>query len=684
MKRKSLGVALFCLVLLAAIVAGYWDMLTAEKLRVVRDRASDAVGEIAAIVRPQAETNAPGAAPAGEGASTATPEPAIEGPAPSGNAPAGNAPSDPPPSVQAPSGQASGEPKQPPADEPSGAGTEAATGTDSPSASETAISASPDATESDLQASGSAPSEPSAPASGATDPDDGAPKDAAVLAAPSFDILRVEPDGAVVIAGRAPAGTVVTLRDGSTVIGSQAANADGEFVVVLDEPLPVGDHQIRIEAKAEDGLTVISKETAVVSIPEKGRESELLAIVEAPDQASRLINIPTAPATSDPSTDAQQETVAALPPPATAAEEGPSVTNPEIGASTATPSPDPAAATPADLAVEAVEIEDDTIYVAGRATGGAAVRIYIDNAFLAEDRGLAEGRFLVTAKTAVATGEHMVRADALDPAGTVIARVEVPFFKPEGRAMSAISSAPAAVDAGEGNSEAIASPPAVPAPEVAALSGADAPEASPNDAPSSTGVAAPPVDEPAGGQEDVAAPSGQSLPNDEPSSANAGSSTAEPESPQATTDAGASQAEPTREAAVAGTESGAAAENDGGTRPVGDIAAPTGPDVTPAPPASAPATTTTPGDASTSTVSEPSITVTRQAALEPAASRVIIRRGDTLWRISRETYGLGRRYTVIYLANGDQIRDPNRIYPGQVFRVPDDKKTEAETPTPPG
>ena len=56
-------------------------------------------------------------------------------------------------------------------------------------------------------------------------------------------------------------------------------------------------------------------------------------------------------------------------------------------------------------------------------------------------------------------------------------------------------------------------------------------------------------------------------------------------------------------------------------------------------------------------------TAATQAALQPVEGRVIIRRGDTLWRISRETYGAGRRYTTIYLANGDQIRDPDLIYP---------------------
>lgn len=61
----------------------------------------------------------------------------------------------------------------------------------------------------------------------------------------------------------------------------------------------------------------------------------------------------------------------------------------------------------------------------------------------------------------------------------------------------------------------------------------------------------------------------------------------------------------------------------------------------------------------------------QQAALTPAATSVIIRRGDTLWRISRRTYGQGVRYTTIYLANRQQIADPDLIEPGQIFEVPD-------------
>ena len=38
---------------------------------------------------------------------------------------------------------------------------------------------------------------------------------------------------------------------------------------------------------------------------------------------------------------------------------------------------------------------------------------------------------------------------------------------------------------------------------------------------------------------------------------------------------------------------------------------------------------------------------------------------------------MGSRYTVIYLANGDQIRNPDLIYPGQVFRMPADEAAQA-------
>ena len=53
------------------------------------------------------------------------------------------------------------------------------------------------------------------------------------------------------------------------------------------------------------------------------------------------------------------------------------------------------------------------------------------------------------------------------------------------------------------------------------------------------------------------------------------------------------------------------------------------------------------------------------------AVAVDIQPGNNLWRIAQHSYGDGLRYTEIFQANRTQIHDPNLIYPGQVFAVPE-------------
>ncbi|RVT84373.1 hypothetical protein DXV76_11855 [Rhodobacteraceae bacterium CCMM004] len=65
------------------------------------------------------------------------------------------------------------------------------------------------------------------------------------------------------------------------------------------------------------------------------------------------------------------------------------------------------------------------------------------------------------------------------------------------------------------------------------------------------------------------------------------------------------------------------------------------------------------------------------AALETAqtgddtVSLVTVQPGFTLWRIARESYGEGILYVRVFEANADRIRDPDLIYPGQIFTVPE-------------
>ena len=54
----------------------------------------------------------------------------------------------------------------------------------------------------------------------------------------------------------------------------------------------------------------------------------------------------------------------------------------------------------------------------------------------------------------------------------------------------------------------------------------------------------------------------------------------------------------------------------------------------------------------------------------PQARTYTVEAGDCLWNIAYEVYGTGTRWTVIYEANRDIIRDPGMIYIGQVLTIP--------------
>ena len=62
-----------------------------------------------------------------------------------------------------------------------------------------------------------------------------------------------------------------------------------------------------------------------------------------------------------------------------------------------------------------------------------------------------------------------------------------------------------------------------------------------------------------------------------------------------------------------------------------------------------------------------------QETVEPITlgpQKLVIQPGNNLWRLSREIYGKGRMFTVIYEANRDQVKNPNKIYPGQILTAP--------------
>jgi nucleoid-associated protein YgaU len=402
---------------------------------------------------------------------------------------------------------------------------------------------------------------------------------AAVAAmAPEFGLLRAEPDGSLLVAGKGTANADIELVAGDTVLGKTKAEANGDFALVLNDPLKAGDYSLVLRTTNPDGKAATSVQTAIVSIPQD-LKGEVLAMVEEPGKASRIITAPAAaevaaadpvkeaapaaekaPATevakaADPVKPAAEETVAAAAPEAPAAEAEPAkkVTIPL-----------------ANVAVEAVEIEGNKIFVAGSAPAGATIRIYATETLLGETKATENNRFLLEASRDLAVGDYFIHADTIGPDGKLISRVTVPFTREAGETVVAVA-------------------PAEPAKAPAAVA-----EAVKEPAPAETAKA--PETEPAKTAETV-------------------------------------QTEP--EAKAAEPEIQTAAKS---------------------------------ADPASETVAPP---------LTKADASVIIRRGDSLWRISKRIYGRGVRYSTIYLANKDKVANPDRIWPGQIMMIPE-KTTEGE------
>jgi len=257
------------------------------------------------------------------------------------------------------------------------------------------------------------------------------------------------------------------------------ADESGHFVMVPPR-LPPGNYALALRSRKPDGQLAISKQSVVVSL-EPNLSDRPVATLLTPDKPSLLVS-----------------------------------------------QPSPTAPTAGAVAVDTVETEaGGKLHVSGHAQPGAAIRLYLNDSFVASVTAGADGRFAVTINKGVTRGGYRVRLDEVDPnSGSVRARAEVPFNVPEVVAASAKAQSTAS----------------------------------------------------------------QNIP-------------------------GAAQVA----AAVAKVES----EED-----------------------------------SPSAVVVPKITTTTVAS------------GDSLWRISRLSYGLGKRYAVIYKANREQIRNPNMIYPGQIFVLP--------------
>lgn len=239
------------------------------------------------------------------------------------------------------------------------------------------------------------------------------PGDAPIV--PSFDLVRVEPNGESVIAGRAAPGATIELFRGDQVHARAVADASGLFAIV-PPALPPGSHQVVLQSIAPDGARQRSHQTVTVVIDTGGARP--LVTLASPDQPTVLLSNPVPPEPKAPELQVVEQKPAepavqpGLQQQANAAHPSQPATRPEIKIAT-------------------VESEEGKLFVSGQAAPGATVRLYLNESLIAPGGAGGDGKVSFSIGSGVRPGDYRIRLDDVDPvSGQVKSRAEVGFNVP--------------------------------------------------------------------------------------------------------------------------------------------------------------------------------------------------------------------------------------------------------------
>ncbi len=352
----------------------------------------------------------------------------------------------------------------------------------------------------------------------------------AALPLPQIDTWRVTAEGEAVVSGSAEPGAKVDVVVDDITVASGTATASGEFAILFTlapNPKP----SLMWLSMTPTGLPAIASDEMVALGPIEG--PKLAESTPTEDQVASV---------KEP----------AAPPALLLSEEGAVVLQDPAA-------PETPAGPTASVMIDTISYTPEgEVQVGGRGAGGAALRLYLDNAEKLTLQVPATGRWVTTLPD-TPPGIYTLRVDQLDTAGKVTSRFETPFKRETLEALAALADDEAPPD-----TAALATPLDTPA------------EPPAPDTASAETVVVPPVAEPV-------------APTDEIATA--------PEAPAA----------PQADAEV--------------------------------------------------------------ASIAPVS--VTVQPGFTLWGIAQERYGDGVFFVQVFEANRDKIKDPNLIYPGQVFTVPE-------------
>jgi nucleoid-associated protein YgaU len=230
-----------------------------------------------------------------------------------------------------------------------------------------------------------------------------------------IDLAQVKPDGQAVFAGKGKAGAKITVFEGDVLLGDTIADANGEWVIILEKTLGPGQHLVSVMMETKDGEQTLSEVTLAIEIAESKSEKPLVAVLPQTDaQTPKLLQSPDdKPVASAEATDAGND----------AAEK---VADLATSDSRLASSQEVVAVVPALAPRALVWRDNNQLAVSGVSKGGVRVGATLDGGAFSEALVLSNGDWILAGEIDMTRRQVELGFTLYDETGVAIASYQLP------------------------------------------------------------------------------------------------------------------------------------------------------------------------------------------------------------------------------------------------------------------
>ena len=240
------------------------------------------------------------------------------------------------------------------------------------------------------------------------------PPNATPTAPLTIDLARVKPDGAAVFAGTAAPNAKIRIFEGDILLGETIANANGEWVIVLEKSLAAGQHLISVGMERSDGTTEMADRSLAVEIYKDTETKPLVALLpETATEMPVLIQSPDDMDAAKPAAASSEAAVAEAALPKTA----------EADSVKAQAKSQIAALVPSAI----VWRDASRILISGKSRGGVRVAVNDAKGQFGEALVLADGAWQVSGSLDMDIAVNHLRFTLFDDANHTIGRYDLPI-----------------------------------------------------------------------------------------------------------------------------------------------------------------------------------------------------------------------------------------------------------------